>query len=241
MYTIQTNQLSHTLISCRISQPIISYCYEELIADLSLLQSFLENEWISIHGLPHLCTIHLHVVSERLFSQVISSALWGKAEANFLTKVGKRATSIETAHLAILVTDRVMEGKLGLITAFCRTYQSLDTLSTLVQRESPMLGVVVVKVFTNSHHLLWASFGFPYLDITTLSVDTFTRQSPLAQMHSCRLLPYSLMLIVLPWEKEGDGLKCTQLSWRHCRRVQKRSIICPPFVTGSTHCLLPFQ
>ena len=191
-------------------QPTISNCYEELMGDPLLLQSFSEDEWMSIHGLPHLCVIHFFSVSERLFIWLTSSALWGKAGANFITKAGRRAASIEIAPLAILVTDRVVEGNLGMITAFCRADQvevePLDALLTLAQSDSPKPGVVVMKVFTNSPHLLQGSFGSPYLDVTTLSDGTLTIQFPLAQLCLCRLLPYSPTQIVFPWEKEGDGL-----------------------------------
>ena len=91
------------------------------MVDLSLLQSFSDDEWMSIHGLPYLCTICFCMVSDRLFSHLTSSALWGKAGANFLNKVGRRAKSAEITPLAILVTHGVGEGKLGMITAFCMT------------------------------------------------------------------------------------------------------------------------
>ena len=120
---------------------MISDYYKELMADPSLLLSFLEEEWMSIHGLPYLHTIHFHVVLERLFSWLTSSVLWGKAGTDFLIKVGRRAMSAEIAPLAILVTDGVSKGKLGMITAFCRTdkvkVEPLDALSTLVQWDSP--------------------------------------------------------------------------------------------------------
>ena len=184
-----------------MSQPVIVDCYEELMADPSLLQSFSEDKWMSIHVFPYLHVIQFCIVSDGLFSQLTSLALWGKAGADLLTKVGRRAVSIETTPLAMLVMDRVGEGKLGLITAFCRTDQAkvepLDALSTFVHCESPKPGVVVVKVFTNMCHLLQGPFGFPYLDVTNLLADILTIQFLLAQLHLCRLLPYSSTQIVL--------------------------------------------
>ena len=147
--------------------------------------------------------------------------------------------STEITPLAILVTDGVGERKLGMITAFCRSDQvkvkPSDALWNLVQQVSPEPGVVVVKVYTNSSHLLWGSFGSPYLDVTTLLVGTLTTQFPLAWLHLHRLLPYSPTQIVLPYEKEGDGLKFTQFLWKHCGRAEKRSIICFPLC----HCRSP--
>ena len=90
---------------------------------------------MSIHGLPYICTIHLSIVLERLSTQLASSGLWIKAVADFITNVGRRATSTEIAPLAILVM--VGEGKLGMITTFCRSDQVKvkppNALSTLVQ------------------------------------------------------------------------------------------------------------
>ena len=82
-----------------------------------------------------------------------------------------------------------------------------DALSNLVQQDSPEPGVAVVKVLTNLPHLPQGSFGFPYLDITTLSKGASTTQFPLTLLHLLRLLPYSHMQVILPWKKEGDGLK----------------------------------
>ena len=61
-----------------VCQPMISDCYKELTVDPSSLQSFLEDEWMSIHGLPYLHTICFGVVSERLFTPT-----------NLLSSVGK--------------------------------------------------------------------------------------------------------------------------------------------------------
>ena len=139
---------------------------------LTLLQSFSEDEWMSIHGLPYVCAICFLIVSERLFTQLTSSALWRKAGADFITNMGRRAMSAEIIPLAILVMDGVVRKKLGMITAFCRSDQvkvePLDALSSFVCQDSPELGVVVVKVFTSFPQLLWWSFRSHYLDITTL-------------------------------------------------------------------------
>ena len=116
---------------------MISDRCKELMADPSLLQSFSEDEWMSIYGLPYVCTIHFCIVLERLFILLTSPVLWGKAGANFIINTGQRAISAEIAPLAILVMDRVVEGKLEIITTFCRSDQVKvgfwDALSTLVQ------------------------------------------------------------------------------------------------------------
>ena len=145
-----------------------------------------------------------------------------------------------------LVMDGVGEGKLGIITTFCRSDQAkvepLDALLTLVQWDWPDPGVVVVKVFTNSPHLPWWSFGSPYLDVTTLSAGTLTTQFPLAQMCLCRLLPYSPTQVILPWQTEGDGLKIYPILMETLWESSEEEHHLSPFTTViSPHCLLQFQ
>ena len=90
----------------------------------SFLTAVFLREWVDVHPWASLSAHHLfHIVSVRLFIQLTSSALWGKAGADFITKASRRAMSAEIAPLAILATDGVGEGKLGMITAFCRTDQ----------------------------------------------------------------------------------------------------------------------
>ena len=103
--------------------------------------------------------------------------------------------SVEITPSEILVMDGIGEGKLGMITAFCRTDQvkvePSDALLTLVQWDSPKPSVIVVKVLTTLPHLLQGSFRSPYLDVTTLSVSTLTTQSHLP---SCICAGCSLIL-----------------------------------------------
>ena len=127
---------------------MISAHYEEFLVDPSLLQSFAKDEWMSIHGLPYLHALCFCVASERLFTHLASLVLWGKAGTDFINNASRRATNIEINPLAILVTDSLGKGKLGMITTFCRTHQvkvePLDALSALVQWDSPKPGVSTV-------------------------------------------------------------------------------------------------
>ena len=102
---------------------MVSDCYEELMADPSLLQSFAKDEWMSVHGLPYLHTLCFCIVSERLFTHLASLALWGKAGTHFINNTARRAMSVEITPLNILGTDSIGKGKLGMITTFCRTDQ----------------------------------------------------------------------------------------------------------------------
>ena len=54
------------------------------------------------------------------------------------------------------------------------------------------------------------SFGFFYLDMTTVSGDASSTQFPLDQLCLCRLLHYSNTEVVLPWE-EGEEVKGVSL------------------------------
>ena len=75
--------------------------------------------------------------------------------------------SAKIVPLVILVTDGIGEGKLKMMTTFCKSDQRkvepLDALSALVQWDSARPDVVVVNVFMNSPHLLWGIFGSPYV------------------------------------------------------------------------------
>ena len=72
--------------------------------------------------------------------------------------------STEITPLAIFITDRVGEGKLGMMTTFCRSDQAkvepLDTLSALVQQDSPKPGVVAQQGLLS---LLFLQSPFPLL------------------------------------------------------------------------------
>ena len=118
VYPLKANLMSSTLlIGCQNNQLTVSQwfliSYKELMADPSLVQSFLEDEWMSVHGLPYLHAIHFYIVSERLFIWLTSSVLWRKAGAHYIMKVERRATSVEIAPLAIMVMDGVDEGSKG--------------------------------------------------------------------------------------------------------------------------------
>ena len=59
---------------------MISGCYDELLADSILLQSFPEDKWTSIHELPYLCALCFYVVSEGLFAWLTSQSCGARLE-----------------------------------------------------------------------------------------------------------------------------------------------------------------
>ena len=116
---------------------MISGCYDELLADPTLLQSCPEDGWMSIHELPYLGALHFCVVSEGLFAWLISPELWGQTVVNLITNSGRKAMSKEVIPMPILVTNGVDEESLGMVTIFCHSDQvkvePLATHSTLLQ------------------------------------------------------------------------------------------------------------
>ena len=58
-----------------MSRPTITKCYEEILADSSLLHLFPEKEWASNRELPLMGTLRFKVVSERLFTHLTSLAM----------------------------------------------------------------------------------------------------------------------------------------------------------------------
>ena len=136
--------------------------------------------------------------------------MWGKAGVQLITSNSQK-TSGEIIPMAALVTNRVEEGNLAMVTTFCCHDQAKvgpsEALSTLLQWDSPKPSIVVDKIFTNSPYLPWGSFSLPYLDITTLSVGTLAAHLPLAWLCLCRLLSYSSTQVILPFEKDDKELK----------------------------------
>ena len=208
---------------------MISGCYGELLAGPSLLQSFSEDEWISILELPHLSTLHFCIVSVELFSQQVSLELWGLDRGELITRSGRKSVGEAVIPMAHLVTDGVGEGFLEMVTFFCCSHQAkvqpLVVLSTIFQWDSPELGVMVVKIFTNSPCVPWRSLSLPYLDITTLSVGDLTIQFPLTWLHLCSLLLYSSNPVVLP--QEEGRFKVSHSPCSPCWRAEGKAIACP--------------
>ena len=108
------------------------------------------------------------VVSEGLFAKLITPKVWGQARVYFITHSGKKVRSEEIMPMAILITDGVGEGKLGMVTVFCYSDQAkmepsvMVLLTLLFSRDSHELAMVVMKIFINSPYfplgILWLLF-----------------------------------------------------------------------------------
>ena len=136
--------------------------------------------------------------------------MWGKARMEFVTR-NRWKISGEAIPMAVLVTDGVGEGNLGMVTTFFQHDQAKmeasEALSALHQCHSPEPSVVVVRSYTNTPYNPWGSSCLPYLDVSTLSWGTFSAQFPLDWLCLCRLLPFFDTEVVLPWEEGEMGLK----------------------------------
>ena len=70
---------------------------------------------------------------------------------------GSQKISSEIVPRAVLITNGVEEGSLGMMTTFCchdqAKVESLEVLSTLHQQDSPEPSMVVVRIFANSPYL----------------------------------------------------------------------------------------
>ena len=133
--------------------------------------------------------------------------VWGQAGVEFISD-GRQRIRSEIIPMAVLITNGVEEGSLGMVTTFCHhdhaKVESLAMLSTLCQQDSPKPSVVVVKI--NSPYLPWGSSSFLDLDITTLSLGALTTQLPLDQLCPA-VAPNSPTQDILPCEAEDKELK----------------------------------
>ena len=210
------NKPSYVSFSFQMSCLMISKCYEEILAGPSLRQLFLEEEWRSTHELSFLGTLQFWIVLQRWFAHLTSPSMRGKAGVEFITSNGQKISS-EIVPMVVLVTDWVEEGSLGMVTTFCHHDQAKmepsEVLSTLLHCDSPKLSIVEEKIFANAPYLPWQSFGFPYLDVTTLLVGALTTQFPFSCLHLCRLLPFSSTQVVLPCKKDDEELKVYPFLW----------------------------
>ena len=129
----------------------------------------------------------------RLFAPLTSPSMWEKAAVEFITSTGQKISG-EIIPMVVLLTNSVEEGSPVMVTTFCHHDQTKveppKALSTLLQWNPPKLSIVLVKILAHSPYLPWGSFGFPYLDVTTLAVGMLDVQFPLAHNKSRGLMTW---------------------------------------------------
>ena len=106
-----------------MSWPNIAKCYDEIVEDPSLLQLFPEKGCTSLWELPLLGTFQFRLISERPFACIASFDMWGNVGVEFITCTSQKI-SVEATPKAILITDGVGEGNLGMGTTFCHHNQA---------------------------------------------------------------------------------------------------------------------
>ena len=101
-------------------------------------------------------TPQFRIISERLFANIASPAMWGSARMKFVTSNGQKVNG-EAILMVILVIDGVGEGNLGMVTTFCHhdeaKMEASDAISALCQWDSPEPSVVVVRRYTNTLYI----------------------------------------------------------------------------------------
>ena len=192
-----------------MTQPNIAKCYDDIVKDPSLLWLFLEKECTSLQELPPLGALWFRLISERLFTCIVSPDMWGKTRVGFITCTCQKISG-EATPMAILLTGGIGEGNLGMETTFCHQDQvkieASDALSALHQCNSPDPCVVVVRRYTNTPYIPWGTSCFLYLDMNTLYGALF---HPISQWTSFIYTGYSISLR-LRWSclmKGGGGVK----------------------------------
>ena len=188
-------------------------CYDDIVKDPSLLWLFPKRECTSLWELPVLGPLQFRLISERVFTCVPSSDIWGKTTVEFVTNMGLR---IRKEVTPMVITDGIGEENLGMVTIFCHHDQNKmeasNTLAALCQCDSPEPSVVVVKRCTNTPYIPQGTFCLLYLDVSTLSWGASSTQFLLDHLHLWRLLPYSRTEVLLPCEvvlwKSSEGEHC---------------------------------
>ena len=152
-------------------RPSIAVCHNELVEDPSLLELFLGEEFTSLLELPIVGTLWFRLISEKFFTWVASPTIWGKTRVEYVTETGLRLSG-EAAPMAILITDGVGKGDLGMVTTFCSHNQVMmeasEVFIALHQCNSPKPSVFMVKRYTNTPFIPWGTSRLLYLNISDL-------------------------------------------------------------------------
>ena len=77
---------------------------------------------MSLIELPVMGALQFRLMWERFFAWVASPTIWGKTGVEYVTETGPRLSG-EAAPMAILITNGVGKGDLGMVTAFCSCNQ----------------------------------------------------------------------------------------------------------------------
>ena len=97
--------------------------------------------------------IWFRLISEKFFTWVASPTIWGKTRVKYDTETSLRPSG-EAAPMAILITDGVGKGDLGIVTTFCSHNQVkmevFEMFATLHQYNPHESSVFMVRQYTNT-------------------------------------------------------------------------------------------
>ena len=197
-----------------MSKPSIARCYDKLVEDPSLQGLYLGEECMSLLELPVVGTLWFRFISEKFFAWVSSLTIWEKTRVEYVT--GPRLSG-EATPMAILFTDGVGKGDLGMVTTFCSCNQvkieALEVLATLQQHNSPKPRVFVIRRYTNTPFISWGTSRMLYLNVSDLPQGASLAQFPLDSLCLWKVLPYSKTEALLPHEEGEIGYRTYPLSW----------------------------
>ena len=125
------------------------------------------------------------LISEGFFTSIAPPDRWGRAGVKFLTLTGLKK-SWSTTNSAILLTDGVGEGDLGMVMVFCHPDQArieaCDALSAIHQHNSSEPSVMVVRRYSNIPYIPRGMSHSLFLDMGTISGGTASAQFPLDKL-----------------------------------------------------------
>ena len=177
-----------------MSKPSIARCYDKLVEDLSLLGLFSGEEYMSLLELPVMGTLWFRLISEKFFARVLSPTIWRKTKVEYVTETSLRLSG-QAAPMAILITDGVGKGDLGMGMTFCShtlvKIEASEALAALQLWDAPKPRVFVVRRYTNTRLIPQGTSRLLYLDVSDLPQGTSSAQFPLDCLHLHMLLPYS--------------------------------------------------
>ena len=163
-----------------------------------------------------------------LFASIASPAMLGKARLEFITS-NSQTISGKTILMVILVTDRVGEWNLGMVTTFCHHNQAKmeasDAFSALHLCNSLEPSALIVRRYTNTPYIPGGSSHLPYLHMSILSGGASSTQSHWTSYVYAGCSPSLTLGCSCLEKRERWDWKCFPTSYMLHGKAQKRSTI----------------
>ena len=160
----------------------------------------------------------------------------------YVTETGPRLSGV-AAPMAILITDGVGKGDLGLVTTFCSCNQAKmeasEALATLHQCNSPKSSIFMVRRYTNTPFIPQGTSRLLYFNASALPGGASSTQFPLDHLYLWKLLPYSKTKVLLSCEEGRWGLEHTPFPERFYGNAPKSCTTSPMQCHYQCLCQLP--